>query len=80
MRLNTHNFRVVGPDETQSNELETLYDVTRKVWMADHFPEDADGGELAPDGCVMEMLSEHTVEGWLEGYPPERPARPDQQL
>jgi xylulose-5-phosphate/fructose-6-phosphate phosphoketolase len=68
MRLNAHNFRVVGPDETQSNKLEALYDVAKKVWLADYFPEDADGGELAPNGRVMEMLSEHTVEGWLEGY------------
>jgi len=68
MRLNMHNFRVVGPDETQSNKLEALYDVGKKVWLGDYFPEDADGGELAPNGRVMEMLSEHTVEGWLEGY------------
>jgi len=68
MRKNMHNFRVVGPDETQSNKLEALYDVGKKVWLGDYFPEDADGGELAPNGRVMEMLSEHTVEGWLEGY------------
>src|SRR6516164_1922696 len=68
MRQNMHNFRVVGPDETQSNKLEALYGVGKKVWLGDYFPEDADGGELAPNGRVMEMLSEHTVEGWLEGY------------
>ena len=68
MRLNVRNFRVLGPDETQSNRLQALYEVTQKVWLAEYFPEDADGGELAPDGRVMEMLSEHTVEGWLEGY------------
>jgi xylulose-5-phosphate/fructose-6-phosphate phosphoketolase len=68
MRRNMGNFRVFGPDETQSNRLQALYDVTKKAWLADYFPEDADGGELAPDGRVMEMLSEHTVEGWLEGY------------
>jgi xylulose-5-phosphate/fructose-6-phosphate phosphoketolase len=67
-RLNMRNFRVFGPDETQSNKLQALYDVTKKVWLAEYFPEDTDGGELAPDGRVMEMLSEHTVEGWLEGY------------
>ena len=67
-RLNTRNFRVFGPDETQSNKLEALYDVTKKVWLGEYFPEDADGGELAPEGRVVEMLSEHTVEGWLEGY------------
>ena len=63
-RLNTRNFRVFGPDWTQSNKLEALYDVTKKVWLGEYFPEDADGGELAPEGRVMEMLSEHTVEGW----------------
>ena len=68
MRLNMDRFRVFGPDETQSNRLEAIYEVAKKVWMAEYFPEDADGGELAPDGRVMEMLSEHTVEGWLEGY------------
>jgi xylulose-5-phosphate/fructose-6-phosphate phosphoketolase len=62
------NFRVFGPDETQSNRLQALYDVAKKVWLGEYFPEDADGGELAPDGRVMEMLSEHTIEGWLEGY------------
>src|SRR6516165_2145168 len=67
-RLNMRIFRVFGPDETQSNRLEALYGVTKKVWLAEYFPEDADGGELAPEGRVMEMLSEHTVEGWLEGY------------
>ena len=68
MRLNMQNFRVFGPDETQSNRLQALYEVTKKAWLAEYFPEDADGGNLAPDGRVMEMLSEHTVEGWLEGY------------
>ena len=68
MRLNMQNFRVFGPDETQSNKLEALYEVTKKVWLGEYFPEDADGGELALKGRVMEMLSEHTVEGWLEGY------------
>ena len=79
-RLNMGNFRVFGPDETQSNRLEALYDVTKKVWLAEYFPEDADGGNLAPEGRVMEMLSEHTVEGWLEGLPSERPTWSDQQL
>jgi len=68
MRLNMQNFRVFGPDETQSNKLQAIYEVAKKVWLGEYFPEDADGGELAPDGRVMEMLSEHTVEGWLEGY------------
>ncbi len=68
MRLNMQNFRIFGPDETQSNKLTALYEVTQKVWLGEYFPEDADGGELALQGRVMEMLSEHTIEGWLEGY------------
>ncbi|MEI9998902.1 MAG: phosphoketolase family protein [Verrucomicrobiota bacterium] len=68
MRLNPHSFRLFGPDETASNKLDDVYKVTPKCWMGDYFPEDADGGFLAPDGRVMEMLSEHTLEGWLEGY------------
>jgi xylulose-5-phosphate/fructose-6-phosphate phosphoketolase len=68
MKANMHNFRVFGPDENTSNKLDAIYDVTKKFWIADYFPEDADGGELARDGRVVEMLSEHTVEGMLEGY------------
>jgi xylulose-5-phosphate/fructose-6-phosphate phosphoketolase len=68
MRRNMDRFRVFGPDETQSNRLEAIYEVAKKVWLGAYFPEDADGGELAPNGRVMEILSEHTVEGWLEGY------------
>lgn len=68
MRNNLHNFRVFGPDETASNRLNPVYDVSKKTWMADFYPEDLDGSELATDGRVMEMLSEHTLEGWLEGY------------
>ncbi|MDP3677772.1 MAG: phosphoketolase family protein, partial [Methylotenera sp.] len=68
MRQNMHNFRVFGPDENSSNKLDDIYEVSKKTWLADYLPEDADGGELSPDGRVMEMLSEHTVEGWLEGY------------
>jgi xylulose-5-phosphate/fructose-6-phosphate phosphoketolase len=68
MRRNPTRFRVFGPDETASNRLQALYQATKKTWMADMLPEDADGGELAPDGRVMEMLSEHTLLGWLEGY------------
>ncbi len=67
-RQNRTNFRVLSPDENASNRLTVLYEVTKKVWLGEYFPEDADGGELAPDGRVMEMLSEHTLEGWLEGY------------
>jgi xylulose-5-phosphate/fructose-6-phosphate phosphoketolase len=68
MKLNTNSFRVFGPDETTSNRLDALYEVTKKFWIAEYFPEDSDGGELANDGRVMEMLSEHTMEGMLEGY------------
>jgi len=62
------SFRVFGPDETASNRLQAIYEVSKKTWMAEMLPEDADGGELARDGRVMEMLSEHTLMGWLEGY------------
>ena len=68
MRLNMTNFRVFGPDENTSNKLQDIYEVSKKFWIAEYFPEDADGGELAPDGRVIEMLSEHTMEGMLEGY------------
>ncbi|WKJ89929.1 phosphoketolase family protein [Methylomonas montana] len=68
MAENMHNFRVFGPDENSSNKLDAIYEVSKKTWLADTLPEDADGGELASDGRVMEMLSEHTLEGWLEGY------------
>ncbi len=68
MRDNMTNFRVFGPDETTSNKLDAIYDVSKKLWLEDYFPEDADGGELSPDGRVIEMLSEHTLEGMLEGY------------
>jgi phosphoketolase len=68
MRLNPGNFRVFGPDETTSNKLDAIYEATRKLWLAEYFPEDADGTQLAPDGRVVEMLSEHTLEGMLEGY------------
>ncbi|MGF6936661.1 xylulose-5-phosphate/fructose-6-phosphate phosphoketolase [Paraburkholderia sp. UCT70] len=68
MRANMNTFRVFGPDETASNRLQSIYEVSKKVWMAEMLPEDEDGGELARDGRVMEMLSEHTLMGWLEGY------------
>ncbi len=68
MRENMNNFRVFGPDENTSNKLNAVYEVSRKLWLADYLPEDEDGGELAPDGRVLEMLSEHTLEGWYEGY------------
>lgn len=67
MKLNMDhkNFRVVGPDETASNRLSALFEVTDRAWMEDTLPED---DHLAPDGRVMEILSEHTCQGWLEGY------------
>ena len=68
LRQNPHNFRAFGPDETESNKLAAMYDVGEKVWLGEYFDEDVDGGHLAFAGRVMEMLSEHTVEGWLEGY------------
>ncbi|NEZ58674.1 phosphoketolase family protein, partial [Adonisia turfae] len=68
MRDNPNNFRLMGPDETASNRLQDVYQVTKKVWMADIYPEDEGGTELSRDGRVMEMLSEHTLQGWLESY------------
>ena len=68
LRQNPHNFRVFGPDETKSNRLDAVYEASKKTWLGLTLPEDEDGGELAADGRVMEMLSEHTLEGWLEGY------------
>lgn len=68
VRQNPHNFRIFGPDETASNKLDGVYEATGKTWVAGYEPSDADGGDLAVDGRVMEMLSEHTLAGWLEGY------------
>ena len=68
MKRNMRTFRVFGPDETTSNKLDAIYQVSKKFWIEEYFPEDSDGGELALDGRVMEMLSEHTMEGMLEGY------------
>ena len=68
MRRNMSDFRVFGPDETASNRLTAIYEVSEKTWLAKTEPGDADGGELSVDGRVMEMLSEHTLEGWFEGY------------
>jgi xylulose-5-phosphate/fructose-6-phosphate phosphoketolase len=59
------NFRVMGPDETASNRLSALFDVTDRTWMAERMEAD---DHLAPDGRVMEILSEHLCQGWLEGY------------
>ncbi len=68
MRNNMNSFRVFGPDENTSNKLQAIYEVSKKFWIAEYLPEDLDGGELSPDGRVMEMLSEHTLEGWMEAY------------
>ncbi|MGB8265294.1 MAG: phosphoketolase family protein [Candidatus Velthaea sp.] len=68
MRRNMTNFRVFGPDETTSNKLDAIYAVSKKLWLEEYFPEDLDGGELELDGRVVEMLSEHMMEGMLEGY------------
>ncbi len=67
MKLNAEakNFRVFGPDETASNRLEALYQVTGKEWMEPTLPVDE---HLSRDGRVVEMLSEHMCQGWLEGY------------
>ena len=62
---NRRSFRVFGPDETSSNRLGAILEVTDKAWMAETLPVDE---SLAPDGRVMEMLSEHQCQGWLEGY------------
>ncbi len=67
MRLNAahRNFRIVGPDETESNRLSAVLEVTGKTWEERQLPVDR---HLAADGRVMEILSEHTCQGWLEGY------------
>ena len=59
------NFRIMGPDETASNRLDAVFEVTDRVWMEGIEPYD---GHLARDGRVMEVLSEHLCQGWLEGY------------
>jgi xylulose-5-phosphate/fructose-6-phosphate phosphoketolase len=67
MRLNasTRNFRVVGPDETSSNRLDALFEVTDRMSVAEVLPTD---DHVSPNGRVMEVLSEHMCQGWLEGY------------
>jgi len=65
LNLDAKNFRVFGPDETASNRLDHLYEVTEKGWMEPILPTDEN---LSPDGRVMEVLSEHMCQGWLEGY------------
>ncbi|HET9401453.1 MAG TPA: phosphoketolase family protein [Candidatus Acidoferrales bacterium] len=65
LNLKKQNFRVFGPDETASNRLERIYEASSKTWEEPTLPTDEN---LAPDGRVMEVLSEHMCEGWLEGY------------
>ena len=65
IRNNPDTFRLFGPDETASNRLGAVFEATDKAWMAETLPVDE---HLAPDGRVMEILSEHTCQGWLEGY------------
>jgi xylulose-5-phosphate/fructose-6-phosphate phosphoketolase len=65
LNLDSKNFRVFAPDEAASNRLAALFEVTKRTWEAETIPED---DNLAPDGRVMEILSEHTCQGWLEGY------------
>src|SRR3989442_676827 len=62
---NPRNFRLMGPDETVSNRLSAVFDVTNRAWLAERLPID---DHLAPDGRVLEVLSEHLCQGWLEGY------------
>jgi xylulose-5-phosphate/fructose-6-phosphate phosphoketolase len=68
IRINPDSMRVFGPDETASNRLQAIYEVSKKVWMEDFLPEDLNGSELARNGRVVEMLSEHTLVGMMEGY------------
>ncbi|HWN63032.1 MAG TPA: phosphoketolase family protein, partial [Streptosporangiaceae bacterium] len=65
MAANASTFRLFGPDETASNRLDTVFEATGKTWEADILPVDV---FLAADGRVMEILSEHLCQGWLEGY------------
>ena len=65
MRRNADRFRLFGPDETASNRLSAVFEATDKAWMADTLGVDE---RLGPDGRVMEILSEHLCQGWLEGY------------
>lgn len=66
--LNPDSLRVFGPDETASNRLQAIYEQSKKVWMEDLLPEDLNGSELSRSGRVVEMLSEHTLVGMMEGY------------
>ena len=65
LNMESRNFRLFSPDENNSNRWQDVLEVTNRAWMADRYPYD---DHLAPDGRVMEMLSEHQCQGWLEGY------------
>jgi xylulose-5-phosphate/fructose-6-phosphate phosphoketolase len=65
MRRNPERFRIMGPDETASNRLGAVFEATGRTWQAEILPTDEG---LSPDGRVMEVLSEHLCQGWLEGY------------
>ena len=65
VKMNPDNFRIMGPDETTSNRLNAVFEATDRAWEAERQPGD---DHLSPDGRVMEILSEHLCEGWLEGY------------
>ena len=65
LNLEARNFRMFGPDETASNRLDAVYEVTGKTWLEETLPTDE---HLSPEGRVMEVLSEHQCQGWLEGY------------
>ena len=65
LNLEARNFRLFSPDENNSNRWQDVLEVTNRAWVAETYPYD---DHLAPDGRVMEMLSEHQCQGWLEGY------------
>ena len=65
LNMDSRNFRLFSPDENNSNRWQDVLEVTNRAWMAETYPWD---DHLAPDGRVMEMLSEHQCQGWLEGY------------
>jgi xylulose-5-phosphate/fructose-6-phosphate phosphoketolase len=65
LNLQSRNFRIFGPDETKSNRLDAVFEVTDRTWAAERLPYDAN---LSPEGRVMEILSENACQGWLEGY------------
>ena len=65
IRLNPSTFRVFGPDETASNRLDAVFEVTNRAFAGEILPGD---DHLAAEGRVLEVLSEHLCQGWLEGY------------